>query len=96
MLKAGLIEIIGNSDEALQNGTKLRNRLAQQIQLGETPTGYRYDFLVNSAYRLIDELGNIARDFNDAHPDDRCSTIDFCDILATATEIIKQNSEKKR
>jgi hypothetical protein len=63
----------------------------QSLKDGKVPGGYRANWLKDSALLMIDVLGQIAKDFDTAHSDDKCSAADLLDILATAAGIIKDH-----
>jgi hypothetical protein len=91
-LKTRINKLIAQYDNRTKTGIRRRNEMADTINSGNRPKGYRYEFLVDSAYRIIDELGEIAKEFNDAHIDDMCTNFDFIDTLTTAIEMIKKAS----
>jgi hypothetical protein len=82
--------------EKLSNGAKLRNEMYDQIKRGETPTGYRAEWVKDSARKVVNLLAEIAADFNKRFPEDRCSANDFIDILSTVKAWIKKAAEKKK
>lgn len=87
-----LYNLLTTQKKRLENSVQKRNALMASIDRGETPTGYRADFLRESAQRILIELGAIARDFNAAHPDDRCTAQDFVDVLNTTILWIKKKT----
>lgn len=93
-LKSQLIALIENYDNRTKKGLENRNAMVAKIKKGEIPTGYRYDFLQTSAYKVVDTLGELAQQFDDEHPDDRCTSVDFIDILSAAIEVIREVSNK--
>lgn len=76
--------------DRLAHGKARRKMIGDQIARGEKPTGYRVDWLADSAMKIIDALGQIAQDFDQKHHDDKASVSDLADILATALEIMKR------
>jgi hypothetical protein len=87
-----LYSLLTTQKKRLENSVQKRNALMASIDRGENPTGYRADFLRDSAKRVLMELASIAKDFNDAHPDDRCTAQDFVDILNTTILWIKRKT----
>lgn len=79
-----------NRDTRLQRGQKLRQQIADAIAQGKVPTGYRVDWLKNSAMELIRVLQDVGHQFNLDYPDDQISTQDLCDVLETAKGMIKK------
>ena len=79
-----LIKFITDIDAKVQYGLKQRKLMFEQIEKGIQPTGYRIDFINQSVREIFDLLLKRAKDFNEKHPQDRLSTEDFMDILATA------------
>jgi hypothetical protein len=75
--------------DRLKHGAILRQTMFDTIQRGETPKGYRADWLRKQAAHLNSALGEIARKFDAEHPDDKCSVQDLLDILATTTDLYR-------
>lgn len=73
----------------LANGAQLRREIQRQLDNDEDPTGYRVDWLKTSSKRVIAELGRIADEFNETHPEDLTSLNDLGDILSTALEMLR-------
>ncbi len=76
-----LLEVSG---DRLQKAIALRAAMMKQLREGIAPSGYRADFLNETAREVIHLLCAAAEKFNAAHLDDVCTTADFLDCLATA------------
>jgi hypothetical protein len=76
-------KLMAESKDRLARGAQLRAAMQRQIGAGIVPTGYRADFLDRVSDQIITLLCAAAEMFNQEHPDDLCSTADFCDVLAT-------------
>jgi hypothetical protein len=59
-----LYNIILKNEKRMQTGIAERNRLKKQIAQNQRPSGYRADFLRDSAKRVINLLNECGRDFN--------------------------------
>ena len=86
------INIIVSHQNRLQRGIKLRELMRKDLENGKTPSGYRYEYLKDSAYKVINLLGKLAEDFDNEHPDDRYSAGDIADVVATVEMLIKTKS----
>jgi hypothetical protein len=84
------IELINDSNRRLKHGLKLRQEIADALDRGETPTGYRVDLLRLGAVALVNKLEEIGKQFNKDHPNDQFSLGDVLDILATATALVQK------
>lgn len=84
----------GHSDK-LQKANQSRNKIVEQINNGQKPTGYRYKFLKDSSWKVVDLLAELALQFNKEHPDDVCTVLDFVDILNTTIHRIETTAKKK-
>jgi hypothetical protein len=65
----------------LKNGSRLRDLMHQQLAEGRIPEGYRYIWILDSTEIIWELLMDIARQFDNQHPDDQASTLDMLDIL---------------
>lgn len=73
-----------NEQAKYRKGQGIREIIFQKLALGEEVEGYRIDFLRNSVNRLFHFMEEIGTEFNKKYPEDRFTTNDFGDILATA------------
>ncbi len=83
-----------STDDRLRHGLRLRQEMAEQMERGEKPTGYRAEWLQATAVRVISEMGEAAREFNETHTDDLVSANDMLDVLATAINLLRCASSK--
>lgn len=74
----------------LEAGLEFRKQMHAALQAGQKPDHYRYEWLVQSAARIIETLQSIAQDFDNAHPSDKCSVYDFMDMMATVNNRLNQ------
>lgn len=72
----------------LATSMKRREETYNLIQEGKD--NYRTEWLRGSVLRIIDTLGEIALEFDAAHPDEVCSVQDFGDILASTINSLKK------
>lgn len=73
----------------LQRGLALRQVLGKRLAAGEMPEHYRVQWLSSSVDRIMAVLGEVATEFNAAHPDDVASSADFIDILSSTINTLK-------
>ncbi|HVT62198.1 MAG TPA: hypothetical protein VHD33_01760 [Legionellaceae bacterium] len=66
----------------------LRKLMFEKIEMGEQIDNYRIQFLRESVDKLFTFMDKIGQEFNTAHPDDKFTTNDIGDILATAIETL--------
>ncbi len=78
-----LVNVIRHQERRLRNAMAMRKTIGEALARGEDPVHYRLDFIRSSVLRVNDALAECARQFDEEHPDDRCSAADFIDILAT-------------
>lgn len=65
----------------LMNGMLKRRAIKDAVERGETPTGYRVEWLHESSQRVFALLRDIAIEFNNKHKDDTASAHDLVDIV---------------
>lgn len=87
-------KLLAESKDRLAKAQQLRSALQAQLEAGQTPTGYRADFLDEASHIIVEQLCVVAQSFNDAHPDDMCTTADLLDILATARNKLLKGVEE--
>lgn len=83
-----------STKERLEHGLRLREKMGEQLARGEKPTGYRPEWLRLTALRIIRELHEAGKEFNEEHPDDLISTHDLYDVLASAIGMLKKASSR--
>lgn len=83
----------GEKTSRLANGARLREEIHAKIARGEEPHGYRVDWLEKEALALVTYMSEIARTFDLAHADDRCSVADLLDIMATAKALFEGSKD---
>lgn len=76
--------------DRLDRGVMLRQQMFDMIQRGETPTGYRAEWLRAQAMKVVEVLTEMAKAFDDKYPDDKCSVSDLTDILATTQGLFRK------
>lgn len=86
--------LVNKNNKSIQKSVETRKELSEQIKRGEEPTGERAEWIRASAHRLVNELEQIAKDFNEEYPDQRCSAQDLMDVLATTTAWFKKATSK--
>lgn len=90
-----LYRAVADNGARLARGQMLRQMMFEQIEAGEKPQGYRADWIRASAMRLIKELSACANEFNEAYSDDRISSLDLVDVVATARGLLTKANESK-
>lgn len=80
-------------EKQLEYAYASRQRMIKEIEDGKRPSGYRYEFLANSADKVIDFLETIADEFNTIYTHDRCTLDDLIDIVATVKYRLKKAGE---
>lgn len=66
----------------LMNGALRRRDISEAVERGETPTGYRVNWLSESSRKVLLLLQEISAEFNDKYKDDAVSVNDLIDIVA--------------
>jgi len=89
-----LLQVVTDPGVKLRWGARLREEIRQQLSKGQTPTGYRVNWLRETGMELIDTLQRQAQTFNDRYRHDRISVSDMCDALTTTLAQLKAASEK--
>jgi hypothetical protein len=75
---------VTEKETRLARGLRLREAMRQQLERGETPTGYRADWLRAAVTKVINTLVEEADGFNRVYADDLISAHDLVDVLVTA------------
>jgi len=68
--------------------------MQEAIGRGESPKGYRIDWILKTVSDLFALLGEKAAEFNAAHPQDAVSADDLSDVLATAQAKLKSPRQR--
>jgi len=76
--------LAGTHEAALKRGLMRRTEMVKAMEKGESVSGYRSDWISQSADRVLQVLRECAKTLHEEHPDDRASALDLIDILATA------------
>jgi hypothetical protein len=84
-----ILAFVRQNAQRLEDGVATREAIAGALARGEEVHHYRIDWLHESSRRVFDLLQRLGEEFNAAHPDDRCSTRDFGDVLATTSARIR-------
>lgn len=74
-------------------GQAARAATLKKMEAGETPTGYRIDWLKKVSKDLVKVLANAKIEFDRQFPWDRCQGEDLGDALATAAGHLHDPSE---
>lgn len=86
-----LVALHTEKQDRLTQGMIRRQAMHDQIKRGETPVGYRPDWIKSQARELVRALATAAEEFDLAHPDDKASVSDLMDILATTIGMFKKS-----
>lgn len=89
-----LLKFITDKESKLRYGAKLRAEMQEAIGRGESPKGYRVDWILKTVTELFGWLGEKAAEFNAAHPQDAISADDFSDVLATAQMRLRNRRQR--
>lgn len=82
------LKLVSEKDERLEIGSRIREKMKASIAKGEEPSGYRADWLRESALEIIRTLGSQAQKFNTTYSSDKISAQDMVDALATAMNLL--------
>jgi len=74
--------------ERLTKGAQDRAAVQEQLQRGETPTGYRAQWLRRSAMAVIKTVAECGEALDAEHPEQAVSLADTLDVLACARRIL--------
>lgn len=88
------VKLVTSGIEDMRRGLQLRKDMHESLKRGETPDGYRYQWIKISAQLVINLLHEIAIDFNTKHSGDQVSDFDLLDILATTDAAIQSRTEE--
>lgn len=91
-----LLRFATDTEAKVRYGLRQRQELKEAVRRGETPTGYRVDFINKASRDMFTFLSQKAQEFNAAYPQDRMNTDDFSDILMTAHAILRSKTSGKR
>jgi hypothetical protein len=87
--KKVFIALAREHETRMERGARLRKEMHEALQEGREAVGYRPDFIRDSAILIIQALGELAKEFDAEHPDDKCSGADLMDIIATVAGLLK-------
>lgn len=76
----------------LEYGMKMRAEMHKALTEGKRPPGYRAHWIKENAAVLLSVLGEIAKDFDSQHPEDKCSLADLMDVTATCMGMLKKEN----
>jgi hypothetical protein len=88
-----LAKVINHQRKKLVNAATVRQGLSEALARGEMPDHYRIKFIRDSIKRVNALMATLCEEFNTAHPDDRCSAADLCDILYSTIQNYKAVAE---
>lgn len=81
--------VLAHEKQRLTIGFAIRNHLHEQLEQGVEIDHYRTEWLHSSIMKVIDTLEGIRKEFNLAHPDDKCSASDLLDIGASVVATLQ-------
>lgn len=84
--------LLAHEKQRLAIGMAVRNHMHEQLSHGIQIDHYRSDWIRDSIVRVIDLLDAIRKDFNRAHPEDKCSSADILDIADSVTATLRGDS----
>lgn len=89
-----LLRFITDKEAKLRYGARLRAMMQEAIGRGESPTGYRVDWILKTVTEMFAWLAVKAGEFNAAHPQDAISADDLSDVLSTAQMRLKNRQQR--
>ena len=94
---AFLLKLVKHQKARLEYGQKDRARIQKQLDRGQEPTGARVTFLTKSANKIISLMAELAQEYDNVNINDKISTDDLVDCLATAeNKLAKYLKNKKK
>lgn len=89
-----LYQVVTSEAVKLRWGEEVRSRLAAAEKRGEKIGGYRVEFLTASRKAVLRTLVAQADAFNRQFPHDRCSQVDFLDILNGVAKDLRRGAAR--
>ena len=87
--------LLDQNREKIDKGLAVREDLRQRAEAGEDVSQhYRFRWMDDSSKSVIRHLAELAKTFNDAHPEDRISVTDLMDVFARAIVLLKHASQQ--
>lgn len=87
---------VTSKDKRLQYGIKERARMKDAIKKGEKVSGYRPEWIIETANAVISTLITSSERFNNTHFNDLVSVDDLVDVLNTASHKLTNMGKKKK
>ncbi len=91
---SAFLSVLDDSARRIKRSTRLRDQIHEALMRGDEPDHYRVEWMRESVVEIFSLLETIATKFNEAHPDDVCTSQDFEDLLASTLATL--NSARDR
>lgn len=85
-----LAAYVEDTERKIAYGLASRRAALKQIKAGQTPTGYRAEWIRTTAQRVLKVLEDASDEFNVQFSWDKVSVADLGDVLATLNTHIQQ------
>lgn len=85
----------GTYQDRLENGFRLRAMIHESLKNGVHPDHYRMRWLSDSVDEVVGFLRDVAKRFDEAHPEDMASVMDLIDVLQSTILTMRASFEKK-
>lgn len=89
------LALSSSTDSRLMTGLMARQKMREQLDRGESPTGYRAEWLKTTAKRVIVGLAAAAKEFNAEYTNDMISIHDLADVLSTALAMLHRAADEE-
>jgi hypothetical protein len=86
----GVLRKVSNAQAKLDQGIRRRNEMHTKLADGEKLNCARYRWIQESANKVLDTLRTAAKQFNSTNLDDKISTDDLGDCLATVQGFLQK------
>lgn len=81
--------MVAENEEKLNIGVSRRADIAKRLEAGEEVVTYRTRWIRDTASKIVDVLKMSSIEFNSKYDDDRISTLDLVDVVATVDGLLR-------
>lgn len=81
-------QVTATHEQRMEQSKKDVERVREQIARGESPTGYRVEWVRNTAVAMLKTLENQCEAFDMMHPNDRASATDCLNSVLTLANML--------
>lgn len=86
-------QVAATAESRVAFGLLDRERIKSSLRRGESPSGYRVEWLKKSAKRVHAQLQDASQEFNEANRHDRVTDEDFIDVLEMALHLFRSTKK---